>query len=205
MMKKVKIGGHRWTNKWGQVKPQPQYRQPQQTKSSSTSCDETWKKNLLQNFVSSFRRIKIFPKCCCNNWKIFETLAKNSHSFWDLSNKSVQPTEFQAFKGKLNVPTCFQGRIYCVSWTRGATRWNSFGYCLSIRPLLLCSHSPPPSTCIFSTSWSFNQSFTPFPRFAMQMWLLLLFWSILLSSDSYVKICPTLQYMPYAEMERSRI
>ena len=43
-MTKVEIGGHRWTNKWGQVKPQSQYRQPQQTKWQSTICDGTWKK-----------------------------------------------------------------------------------------------------------------------------------------------------------------
>ena len=99
--------------------------------------DASASKIFLQNIVSSSLRIKIFLKCCWNNWKIFETLAKNSNSSWDLRNKFVEPTEFQAFKGKLNVPTCFQGKIYCVSWTRGATRWNSFGYCLSI-------HQPPP-------------------------------------------------------------
>ena len=38
-------------------------------------------KTFLQNIVSSFLRIKIFLKCCWNNWKIFETLAKKLKFF----------------------------------------------------------------------------------------------------------------------------
>ena len=91
----------------------------------------------LKSFCKILSRLpwglKIFSNAAGIIEKYLKHWQKNSNSSWDLRNKFVEPTEFQAFKGKLNVPTCFQGRIYCVSWTRGATRWNSFGYCLSIR------------------------------------------------------------------------
>ena len=59
-----------------------------------------------------------------------------------------------------------------------------------------CSHSPPPSTCIFSTSWSFNQSLFQ-GYFHLDQ-----YFCHLTHMEIFVQL---VQYMPHVEIERARI